>query len=146
MGCLSRGTICRVENQAKWKKCKAVSKAERAEPSRHFVIRYRTIGFGICSGGVWSSSDPVFSYCTLFFPFRMMLYILCHCRLEVYNLLFSFMGIAIKRLPLVSVEILKHWGFWDYWDFWSWTKSILHCDVVTSLCWLESGMCWFKWE
>lgn len=34
-----------------------------------------------------------------FFPFGMVMYILCHCMLEVCNLLFDFTGVSIKKLP-----------------------------------------------
>lgn len=34
------------------------------------------------------------------------MYILCHCMLEVCNLVFAFIGITIKRLPSILEETL----------------------------------------
>ena len=36
-----------------------------------------------------------------FLPFGLAVYVLCHCMLEVYDLLFDFdfTGVTVKRLP-----------------------------------------------
>lgn len=74
-------------NQPKQKKFTRVNKAERGWKSgRHFDIRHGGAEFEVCPAGFSSSS----SYFVLFPPFWMVIYILCHCMLEVCDLLFHF--------------------------------------------------------
>lgn len=95
------------------------------------------IGLVICPAGFQSSFGPVFSY----YSWNRTLwnsnvyYILCHCMLEMYNLLFC----SFKRLQLWdclwgSAETLT----WllnyvkskkkDYEEFWGWANCI--CNVI----------------
>lgn len=64
-----------------------------------------------------------------FFSFGMVMYIVCHCLLEVCDLLFDFgvTGVGVKGWPgvsakirtLSSVETVKDYGW-----FWSWVECI----------------------
>lgn len=45
-----------------------------------------------------SCFGPVFPHYSPFFPFGMVMYILCYSILEVYNLLFDLLSVTIKRL------------------------------------------------
>ena len=57
-------------------------------------VEFVLLGFGLA---FWSR---ISSLCLPFQPFGKVLYILCHCILEVYNLLFSFVfaGVTTRRL------------------------------------------------
>ena len=66
-----------------------------------------------------------------FLPFRMEMHILCHIRLEVWELLFNFIftGVTVKRLPWVSKETELRpfkWGetVIDHGDILNWPECL----------------------
>lgn len=136
---LLRRAAYREWNQPNRHKCVAVNIAERSWRSEeHFDIRLGKAEFRVCPAGFWSYFSPVFLHYAPFFPFEMMMYILCQYMLELCDLLFyfDFMGVTVKR---VSEETLN-FGILnivetviDYGDFWSWTECFLHYDMPVSL-------------
>ena len=74
-------------NQAKRERCVAVYKAEMNWRSLHFDIRHRDADFGVCTAGFGLA---LIQHSPPFFPFGMVMYILCHYMLEVCNLPFEF--------------------------------------------------------
>lgn len=64
-----------------------LAKLEGEEPSnKPTLIRPETEGFGIWLTGLQSRFGPILPHYAPFLPFEMITYILCHCKLEVCNL------------------------------------------------------------
>lgn len=58
-----------------------------------FDIWHWATAFGICPAGFLSWICPVFSHYALILLLWMVIYFLCYCILEIYNLLFDFIGV-----------------------------------------------------
>jgi hypothetical protein len=78
-------------NQTKRKKCVAINKAERSWRSEeHFAFLLGDVELGVCPVG------PIFPH--PFLHFGTVMYIPCHCMLEVCDLFLFLQGITVKRL------------------------------------------------
>ena len=81
------------------------AKLERWSHQSHLKLKSQTPnmepGFDVCDAGFlfWFGLVPRVLTMALFFPFGMRFCILCHCMLEVCNLLFLILeGLSFKRL------------------------------------------------
>jgi hypothetical protein len=76
-------------NQPKSKNFVAVNKAESSWRSEeHYGIRHGDAEFGVCQLVFILALIWYFLTMSSFLPFEMVMYILCHCMLEVCDLLF----------------------------------------------------------
>ena len=91
MGYLPRKVANREWNQPKRKQCTAVNKDERSwRYEEHFDIRHGEAEFGVCPAGFGLVLVQIFFTMILFLPFGIVMYILCHCMLEIHDLVFHF--------------------------------------------------------
>lgn len=58
--------------------------------SKPSYIRFRVTGFEVCSAGTILFSSSISSLCPNSSIFEIVIYILCHCISEVYNLFSHF--------------------------------------------------------
>lgn len=110
-----------------------VNKAGRSwiskKPSKPFDVTHTSTGFGISPAGVWSFWFSI-SY-VLIPPFwNKHVYILCHCRLELYDL-FLILQLQLKDF-LESQKRCRLKQCWDYKRLktFRWIKCILHYDMA----------------
>lgn len=98
-GYLPRRAADREWSHPKREKCIAVSEAGRGIPSKPLDSRHRATGSEVCPAALCLAFGPVFPYYAPSPCFGMVMHTLCHYMLEVWNLLFDFIGVTIKRLP-----------------------------------------------
>lgn len=91
--------------QPKKERCVTANKAERNwRGEERFDVRHGDAGCGVQPAGFQSRFGPVFPRYALFSPIRNGMSLLCHCMLEVCDLLFQSysQGITVKRLQTIS--------------------------------------------
>ena len=89
MGYLLRRDANRVWSQPKRKKCVVINKAERIWRSeQYFDIRHGDIKLEVCLVSFWFVLVQYLLMLLHFLLFEMVIYIMCHCTLEVCDLHF----------------------------------------------------------
>ena len=92
MGSLPRKAAGQAWNQLERKKGVAVNKAERGA-GEYFDIKYGDAECGVFPIEFLSCFGLVFPHYAPFLPFGIVMHVLCHCMLEVYDLFyFYFIG------------------------------------------------------
>ena len=88
---LRRKAANREWNQPKRKKCVGGNKAKRSWRSEEsFDIRHEDAEFGVCPAGFQLYLNQYFLTMSPSLCFGMVMSILCHCMLEVCDMLFDF--------------------------------------------------------
>lgn len=78
------------------KKCVAVSNATEEEQSKPWDTRHRATGFGVYPDGLHSGLGPGFPPMPFFLIVGTLMYFLCCCGLEIWNLLLISQGVHLK--------------------------------------------------
>lgn len=91
-----------------WKGCILQAAKLGTEP---FNTGHWAVGSGLCTTDFQSCFDQYFLTMRPFLPLLIVMHILCHYILGIYNLLFYFIRIAIKKIPRVWDFDLspRHW-------------------------------------